>query len=65
MSAGKGKDYFMGVGTERKFVVLQELRAIEDETVYLTRMYGNGKPMDNDSFLYFDISGLEGFASGN
>jgi hypothetical protein len=61
MSAGKGADYFMGVGSERKFEVLKELRAIQDETVYLTKMYGNGRPKENDSFLFFDISELKAF----
>jgi hypothetical protein len=59
MAVGKGKDYFMGVGTNRRFEKLKELRALEDETVYLARMYGNGKPDDNESFLYFDITGLK------
>jgi hypothetical protein len=59
--AGRGKDYFMGVGTARRFEVLKELRAIEDETVYLTKIYGNGKPEDNDSFLVFDITGMDGY----
>lgn len=32
---------------------------LEDERVYLIKGYANGFPMDNNSFLYLDISGLK------
>lgn len=58
MIAGIAVDYFMGVGATRKIEVSTEVRFIEDETVYLTRMLANGRPKDNASFLVFDISGI-------
>lgn len=56
--AGVASDYFMGLGASRKIESSKEYRFIEDETVYLTKMYANGRPKDNDSFLVFDISGV-------
>lgn len=56
--AGLSKDYFLGVGSERKIVASKEYRFIEDETVYLTRMLANGQPKDNDSFIVYDISSI-------
>ncbi|WP_371413968.1 phage major capsid protein [Virgibacillus sp. Bac332] len=64
--AGLAKDYFMGVGSERKIKASTEYRFLEDETVYLTRMLANGRPKDNDSFKVYDISniGSEAGATG-
>nr|WP_188942892.1 phage major capsid protein [Virgibacillus kapii] len=56
--AGLAKDYFMGVGSERKIKASTEYRFLEDETVYLTRMLANGRPKDNDSFKVYDISNI-------
>lgn len=61
--AGMAKDYFMGVGSERKIKASTEYRFIEDETVYLTRMLANGRPKDNQSFKVYDISNI-GTGSG-
>ena len=32
---------------------------LEDNRVYTTRVYGNGRPVDNTSFAYLDISEVE------
>lgn len=53
---GIGKKYFLGVGSTNKIDKSEEYHFLEDETVYLAKMYGNGRPLDNTSFLYLDIS---------
>ena len=58
MVAGVASDYFMGMGATRKIESSKEVRFIEDETVYLAKLYANGRPKDNDSFLVFDINGV-------
>lgn len=58
MIAGRGKDYFMGVGSERVIDYSDHYHFLEDERVYITKQYANGKPIDNDSFIVFDISGM-------
>ncbi len=64
MVAGIASDYFMGVGSTQKMESSKEYRFLEDETVYLSKQYANGRPKDNDSFLVFDISALKVGASG-
>ncbi|NFV48095.1 phage major capsid protein [Clostridium botulinum] len=59
MAIGMAKDYFMGVGSNRKIEYSDQYHFLEDERVYITKQYANGKPKDNDSFLIFDISKLE------
>lgn len=56
---GIGKKYFMGLGSERKITASDEYKFLEDERVYLGKMYGNGFPVDNNSFINLDISGLK------
>jgi len=56
---GLGKKYFMGLGSERKLENSDDYRFLEDERVYLGKMYGNGFPVDNNSFINIDISELE------
>lgn len=56
--AGLGKDYFLGVGSSRKIEYSDEVRFIQDERVYVTKQYANGRPKDNESFLVFDITNL-------
>jgi len=58
MAAGLPKDYFMGVGSTRKVESSDEYRFLEDERVYVTKQYANGRPKENSSFLYFDITNL-------
>lgn len=59
MVAGLASDYFFGLGGAQRLEAYSETRAIEDEELYIARMYGNGRPKENDSFLVFDISKLE------
>ncbi|MCD3217835.1 phage major capsid protein [Clostridium botulinum C] len=59
MVVGMAKDYFMGIGSSQKIEYSDQYHFLEDERVYLSKQYGNGKPKDNDSFLVFDISKLE------
>ncbi|MGN0484896.1 MAG: phage major capsid protein [Lachnospiraceae bacterium] len=58
---GLGKRYFMGVGTAKsgKIEYSDEYRFLEDERVYLTKLYGHGEPMDNNAFQVLDISELK------
>ncbi|TGB05482.1 phage major capsid protein [Halobacillus salinus] len=58
MVAGVASDYFMGVGFNRKIEQSDEVRFIEDQRVYMTRMAANGRPKDNDSFKVYDISNI-------
>ncbi|NRT70031.1 phage major capsid protein [Clostridium beijerinckii] len=54
--------YFMGIGAGTnggKIEYSDEFRFLDDERVYLTKLYGNGRPLDNNAFLLLDITGLE------
>lgn len=53
--------YFMGVGTEKsgKIEMSDEYKFLDDERVYLVKLYGHGEPMDNNAFIYLDISDLK------
>lgn len=58
---GIAKKYFMGIagGTSGKIEYSDDYQFLEDNRVYLTKMYGMGKPKDNNAFVYLDISGLK------
>ncbi len=53
--------YFMGIGTAKngKLEYSDDYKFLEDERTYLIRLYGHGQPLDNNAFVYADISGLE------
>ncbi|OCB00539.1 phage capsid protein [Clostridium beijerinckii] len=54
--------YFMGIGAGTnggKIEYSDEFRFLDDERVYLTKLYGNGRPLDNNAFLLLDINALE------
>ena len=57
---GMGYKYFAGAGMakEGRVEYSDEYHFLEDERVYLIKLYANGFPMDNNAFLYLDISGL-------
>lgn len=59
MIAGVATDYFLGVGSSQKIETSDEVKFIEDERVYLTKQYANGKPLNNDAFQVFDISTID------
>lgn len=58
---GLGDRYFMGLGTGKggKVEFSDEYRFLEDERMYLTKLYGDGRPLDNKSFLRLDITNLK------
>ncbi len=58
---GLGKKYFMGIGTAKsgKIEYSDEYHFLDDERVYLTKLYGHGEPVDNNAFLVLDITALE------
>lgn len=57
---GLGQKYFMGLGTGRagKLEYSDEYKFLEDQRVYRIKLYGNGRPLDENAFVYLDISGL-------
>ena len=61
MIVGLPRRYFMGVGTAKsgRIEYSDEYRFLDDERVYLIKLYGHGEPMDNNAFAYCDISGLQ------
>lgn len=66
--AGIAKNYFMGIGSNKKIEYSDEVRFMDDERVYIAKQYANGMPKDNDSFQVFDITNLSTkmlFAAGN
>ena len=58
---GMAKLYFMGSGAENDGRILysDDYHFLEDERVYLIKMYGHGFPVDNNAFIVFDISELK------
>ncbi len=58
---GMGKKYFAAAGTSKngRIEYSDHYRFLEDERVYLIKLYANGMPKDNNAFLHLDISGLE------
>lgn len=52
--------YFMGVGMsdKGKLEYSDEYRFLEDERVYRIKLYANGRPMDDVSFAWCDISNI-------
>lgn len=59
MAAGVASDYFLGVGSNQKIEFSDDVKFIEDERVYATKMLANGFPVDDNSFLVFDIADIE------
>ena len=59
--AGIAKNYFAAIngGTSGIIEYSDEYQFLEDNRVYTTRIYGNGRPIDNTSFTYLDISNTE------
>lgn len=57
---GLGKRYFMavGAGESGKVDYSDEYQFLEDNRVYLTKLFGVGRPKDNNAFIYLDITGL-------
>lgn len=57
---GIGKRYLavLGTGKDGKIEYSDEYKFLEDERYYLIKLYGTGRPLDNTSFLYLDISNI-------
>lgn len=59
---GLPEKYFMGIGAGTnggKIEYSDEYKFLDDERVYLTKLYGNGRALDNNAFILLDISELE------
>lgn len=57
---GLAKRYFLGVGAGKqgKIEYSDEYQFLEDNRVYISKLYANGLPLDDNAFVYCDISGL-------
>lgn len=57
---GIGKRYFFGLGTSKggKIEFSDHYKFIEDDRYYLTKLYGDGKPLDSTSFKVVDITAI-------
>lgn len=62
---GLASKYFMGLGSTRKIEESDEYRFLEDERVYIGKLYGNGFPVDNKAFLNVDISKIPAVSIGD
>lgn len=58
---GLARRYFMAIGTAKsgKIEYDDSYHFLEDERMYLVKLYGHGEPLDNNAFIYADISGLQ------
>lgn len=59
---GDASRYFFGVGTAGKggkIFYSDDVKFLEDKRTYACKVYGNGTPLDNNAFLYLDISGMK------
>lgn len=60
-SVGIAANYFAAIngGTSGIIEFDDSNQFLEDNRVYTTRVYGNGRPIDNTSFAYLDISEID------
>lgn len=58
---GLAPRYFMGMGTAKggKLEYDDSYKFIEDLRTYKIKLYGMGKPLDKNAFIYLDISNVE------
>ncbi|HOQ37923.1 MAG TPA: phage major capsid protein [Acetivibrio sp.] len=58
---GIGKHYLavLGTGKDGRIDYSDDYKFLEDERYYLIKLYGTGRPLDNNSFLYLDITNLK------
>ena len=58
---GIGNRYFMCLGLPKngKIEYSDDVQFLDDNRVYLAKLYGNGLPLDDNAFIYLDISELE------
>lgn len=58
---GIADKYMMGIGagtTGGKIEYSDEFKFLDDQRVYLTKLYGNGRALDDNAFILADITGL-------
>ena len=57
---GIARRYFFGLGSGKggKIEYSDQYHFIEDERYYITKLYGDGKPLDSTSFKVLDITNL-------
>ena len=59
---GLADRYFMGLGggiaKSGRIEYSDEYKFLEDQRMYKVKLYGNGRPMDENAFVYLDITGL-------
>jgi len=57
---GLASRYFFGLGTGKagKLEYSDEYKFLEDQRVYLIKLYGNGRALDENAFVLADISAL-------
>lgn len=55
---GLPEKYDLNVGMNQKIEYDDSVRFLDDERVYLAKMYANGKAVDNNSFILLDISAI-------
>lgn len=57
---GLAYKYFAAAGMEKegRIEYSDHYQFVEDNRTYMIKLYANGFPMDNNAFLYLDISGL-------
>lgn len=53
--------YFMGLGSSKsgKLEYSDDYKFLEDTRTYKIKLYGTGRPLDINAFLYLDVSGIE------
>ncbi len=58
---GIGERYYMCLGMSKggRIEYSDDVQFLDDNRVYLAKLYGNGMPLDDNAFLYLDISELE------
>ena len=53
--AGLATDYFFGLGMGTKLTSSDEYHFVEDERIYLAKMYGNGRPVFDGAFTRYTL----------
>lgn len=53
--AGLGSDYFFGLGMGTKLTSSDDYHFIEDERIYLAKLYGNGQPIFEGAFTRYTL----------
>lgn len=58
---GLAKRYFMGIGTAKggKLEYDDSYKYLEELRTYKIKLYGTGKPLDTNAFIYLDISNVK------